>query len=114
MRFIPFPYILTLPIRPAAPGPCQPRLPNGRQCRRPASRASGQHKCVVHDHDRPGVSAHEITGTGRWAVTAPCGEYTKVTLHPTEAAARRVLAWLRSVRCGGRCQPARHRVVHLD
>lgn len=52
MRFIPFPYILTLPISPAAPGPCQARLPNGRQCRRPASRASGYYKCRVHDYDR--------------------------------------------------------------
>jgi hypothetical protein len=49
MRFIPFPYILTLPLRPAEPGPCQARVPDGRQCRRPASRASGYHKCPVHD-----------------------------------------------------------------
>jgi xanthine/CO dehydrogenase XdhC/CoxF family maturation factor len=58
--------------------------------------------------------ADEISGTGPWAITAPCGGHTKVTLHPTEQAARRVLAWLRGVRCGGRCQPDRHRVVRLD
>jgi hypothetical protein len=114
MRFLTFSEFAGLPLRPAEPGRCQARLPNGRQCRRPASRASGYHKCPVHDHDRLGVSAHEITGTGRWAVRTPCGGYTKVTLHPTEAAARRVLAWLRGVRCGGRCQPDRHRVVPLD
>jgi len=114
MRFITFPEILTLPTRPAEPGPCQARLPNGRHCRRPASRASGYHKCPVHDQDRPVLGAHEITGTGRWAVTTPCGGYTKVTLHPTETAARRVLAWLRGVRCGGRCQPDQHRVERLD
>jgi len=114
MRFIPFPSILTVPLRPAGPGPCQGRLPNGSDCRRPASRASGYYKCAGHDHDQPVLRADEITGTGRWAVTTPCGGYTKVTLHPTERAARRVLAWLRGVRCGGRCQPARHRVVHLD
>jgi hypothetical protein len=111
MRFIPFPYIFTVPLHPAEPGPCQARLPNGRQCRRLASRASGY---SVHDHDRPDIIAREITGTGRWPVTTLCGGYTKDTLHPTDQAARRVLAWLRGVRCGGRCQPDQHRVERLD
>src|SRR5258708_10029375 len=109
MRFITFPEILTLPTRPAEPGPCQARLPNGRHCRRPASRASGYHKCPVHDQDRPVLGAHEITGTGRWAVTTPCGGYTQVTLHPTETAARRGPASLPGVPGGGRWQPAPHR-----
>jgi hypothetical protein len=49
MRFVTFSEFAGLPIRPSEPGPCQARLPTGRQCHRPASRASGYHKCPVHD-----------------------------------------------------------------
>ena len=82
MRFITFPSILTLPVRPTQPGPCQARLPNGRQCRRPASRASGHHKCTVHEGGRD-------PGTAR----AP---------RPAEEAEKRVLDWLRGGRGGHR------------
>jgi hypothetical protein len=55
--------------------------------------------------------ADTITGTGPWAVVAPCGGYVTVTRHPDEPAARRVLDRLAGTGCGGRCWPGRHRLV---
>jgi hypothetical protein len=53
-----------------------------------------------------------ISGSGRFAVVAPCGHLTASLWH-TQDEARRTWRGLASSECGSACNPARHVIIDL-
>ena len=55
-----------------------------------------------------------ITGQGPYALVAPCGAGTSVSLHKDATHAETVKGHLDKTYCGGYCVPDRHRIVRLE